>query len=177
MIAGGRVAARFPVSLSGSCAGLDSDRLETAPTGDIARCEAELRQTQTAFSAFDMGPVKGTSAVQVKESPVCEFSNVPHKYDTVLGAEVYYYPLDAVKTCLRRANIALASMTDSLPDWQRAGFSAVEIEAEAGKTYYAKCRIARISGFPTMQWVDAATGSKEIRGLHLTKYRTPIWKP
>jgi hypothetical protein len=43
----------------------------------------------------------------------------------------------------------------------------VEIDAEAGKTYYLKWSVSSSGG--KMQLVDAAKGAKEIKGLHPVK--------
>ncbi len=143
---------RLLISGSG-CDGMDWKR--TSSTGNVGGCLGELLTAQTTLAQF-------------REAGKLKVLKTPDQRLRVCGPHPSLkWHLTEVDRCSDEVKLAL----ELLPPRGRLKF-----EAEAGKTYYVKVSIPMYSTthlprqtcLADMKLVDAATGTTETSGLHLT---------
>jgi hypothetical protein len=143
------------------CGYLNWWRLGEAAQADIVRCEGELRGAPERIRAAvgDGKPIRNPGEVQ----RLCGISGEFLRQEPN-GLKVYGMTPHELQACLEEARVSLETVT------QANVIAQIDVEAEAGKTYYIRWLVTDSSGFGhgSMERVDEAAGAKEVAGL-------PMW--
>jgi hypothetical protein len=144
---------------------VDLLRLGEAKLVDVARCEGALREgaLREAEVTINQTLVKYTPTDEVIR--LCELLPIYGGTFTIRRREgVTLYDARAAASCRDEMGNALSMLTQTTPFLIG---SRIDIEVEAGKTYYVKWFVSHLS--QKMELVDAAKGAKEIIRLRLAK--------
>ncbi|MGA3025828.1 MAG: hypothetical protein ABSF98_13755 [Bryobacteraceae bacterium] len=178
------------LSFDSGCAGLDWWRLGKAQSADVARCEGQLREVSAVLGVAvpelqrEIQSRYHIHIINARLTPADELQLViawlaTHNAVEAPVSERYLAAHPDLKERLRMCGslFRVERLFEGLGACQVAVNQAaatlnpkgrrIELEAEAGRTYYVKYDVPTFRE-STMALVDAATGAKEISRLHAT---------